>query len=83
MIFPLENSVLGQAMEWLPYYDADFDVLHCAGEEDLVYHMMESGTDALRDAWCGTLHQSFPSKHTHENSKSFCGAYPCPEDFWI
>ena len=26
--FPLENSVLDQTMEWLPYYDPDFDVMY-------------------------------------------------------
>ena len=45
--FPLENSVLDQTMEWLPYYDPDFDVLHCNHDEELSYQIMESGTAAL------------------------------------
>ena len=28
--FPLENSVLDQTMEWLPYYDPDFDAFFTA-----------------------------------------------------
>ena len=71
--FPLENSVLGQAMEWLPYYDADFDVLHCAGEEDLVYHMMESGTDALMELGEVRCTNRFRSKHTLKTVKVSVG----------
>ena len=47
--FPLENSVLDQTMEWLPYYDPDFDVLHCNHDEELSYQIMESGTAALME----------------------------------
>lgn len=60
-------------MEWLPYYDADFDVLHCAGEEDLVYHMMESGTDALMELGEVRCTNRFRSKHTLKTVKVSVG----------
>ena len=42
-----ELGVLDQVMEWLPFYDPEKDVFHCDREEELIYHMLESGTDAL------------------------------------
>lgn len=44
---PQEEMVFHQAMEWLPFYDPDHDVLHCGGNEELSYQMLEAGTDAL------------------------------------
>lgn len=59
----LEEKILDRAMEWLPFYDPDYDVLHCQGEEDLVFHMMESGTAALMELGEVRCTNRFRNKH--------------------
>ena len=68
-----EKEVLYQAMQWLPYYDMHRNVLHCNGEEELVYRMMESGTDALMEL--GEVHctNRFRSRHVVKKVKVSVG----------
>ena len=42
-----EEEVLDQVMEWLPEIDWEQGELHCGGREELIYQMMESGTEKL------------------------------------
>ena len=71
--FPLENSVLDQTMEWLPYYDPDFDVLHCNHDEELSYQIMESGTAALMELGEVRCTNRFRSRHTLKTVKVSVG----------
>ena len=71
--FPLENSVLDQTMEWLPYYDPDFDVLHCNHNEELIYQIMESGTTALMELGEVRCTNRFRSRHTLKTVKVSVG----------
>ena len=71
--FPLESSVLDQTMEWLPYYDPDFDVLHCNHDEELIYQIMESGTAALMELGEVRCTNRFRSRHTLKTVKVSVG----------
>ena len=71
--FPLENSVLDQTMEWLPYYDPDFDVLHCNHDEELSYQIVESGTAALMELGEVRCTNRFRSRHTLKTVKVSVG----------
>lgn len=44
-----EEEILFMAMQLLPEIDWQRDELHCDGDEDLVYQMMESGTEVLME----------------------------------
>ncbi|MCM1264369.1 MAG: SNF2 helicase associated domain-containing protein, partial [Butyrivibrio sp.] len=44
-----EKEVLSQAMQWFPKYDIVEEELHCGSNEDLIYKLIESGTDRLME----------------------------------
>lgn len=60
-------------MEWLPYYDPDFDVLHCNHDEELSYQIMESGTTALMELGEVRCTNRFRSRHTLKTVKVSVG----------
>lgn len=46
---PREEEVLHQTMLWFPEVDERMGELHCGTNEDLVYRIMESGTEKLME----------------------------------
>lgn len=46
---PREEEVLYQTMQWFPEVDEREGELHCGKNEDLVYRLMESGTEKLME----------------------------------
>lgn len=46
---PREEEVLYQTMQWFPEVDERMGELHCGKNEDLVYRIMESGTEKLME----------------------------------
>lgn len=59
-----EDEVLFYVMQLLPEIDWDKEELHCGGDENLVYQMMESGTERLMEL--GEVHctKKFLGYHT-------------------
>ena len=46
---PGEEDVLFQTTQWFPEIDWERKELHCGGEEELIYQVMESGTEKLME----------------------------------
>lgn len=44
-----EGEAVFQALELFPNIDQDHDELHCGGDEDRIYQIMESGADTLME----------------------------------
>lgn len=45
----MEEEVLQHVMQWFPQVDREREELHCGGDENLVYQVMESGTEKLME----------------------------------
>lgn len=44
-----EEEVLFHVMQWFPRIDWEKEELHCGGEEELIYRVMENGTEKLME----------------------------------
>ncbi len=44
-----EEEILFHVMQWFPRIDWERDELHCGGDEELVYQVMESGAEKLME----------------------------------
>lgn len=44
-----EEEILFHVMQWFPRIDWEREELHCGGEEELVYQVMENGTEKLME----------------------------------
>ncbi|WP_243127858.1 SNF2 helicase associated domain-containing protein [Schaedlerella arabinosiphila] len=44
-----EEEVLFHVMQWFPRIDWEREELHCGGDEELIYQVMESGTEKLME----------------------------------
>ncbi len=44
-----EEELLFHVMQWFPRIDWEMDVLHCGGDEGLIYEVMENGTEKLME----------------------------------
>ncbi len=44
-----EEEILFHVMQWFPRIDWERDELHCGGDEELIYQVMESGTEKLME----------------------------------
>lgn len=44
-----EEEILFHVMQWFPRIDWEREELHCGGEEEMVYQVMESGTEKLME----------------------------------
>ena len=42
-----EQEILFLAMQWFPAYDPERQELHCAGDEELMYQVLDKGVDML------------------------------------
>lgn len=62
-----ENEVLFQVMQWLPEIDWEREELHCGQDEELVYEMMENGTEKLMEL--GEVHCTNRFRGTHTVKK--------------
>ena len=44
-----EEEILFHVMQWFPRIDWEREELHCGGDEELIYQVMESGTEKLME----------------------------------
>lgn len=59
-----EEEVLSQIMQWFPEVDLYEEELHCGRDEDLIYRVMESGTEKLMEIGEVRCTKRFMGYHT-------------------
>ncbi len=68
-----EEEVLYQTMQWFPEVDERMEELHCGKNEDLVYRIMESGTEKLMEIGEVRCTKRFLGYHAVRNVKVSVG----------
>lgn len=68
-----EEEVLAKVRQWLPEIDWQKRELHCGGREELIYQMMESGTEKLLELGEVRCTRRFMGYHTVRSVKVSVG----------
>ena len=68
-----EEEILFHVMQWFPRIDWEREELHCGGDEELVYQVMESGTEKLMELGEVRCTKSFLNHHVVRRMKVSVG----------